>query len=153
MGEITDKLDNILKSASPEQLDNIINDNWDDLLDDDREFTKFMRGIIRRNKIKWKNVYIAAGVSESYGQKVVAMDTHPKNRDLIIRLCMGMHLNLEEINHALKLYGVQELYSRDMRDMVIISAIHNRRFDPAEVDELLVEQGLKKLSAEIKDEK
>lgn len=153
MGEITDKLDNILKSASPDQLDNIINDNWDDLLDDDREFTKFMRDIIKRNGISWKDVYIAAGVSEDYGQEVIAMRKHTKNRDLIIRFCMGMHLNLEETKHALKLYGMQELYSRDLRDMVIISAIHNRRFDPAEVDEMLIQQGLKKISAEAENDK
>ena len=68
------------------------------------------------------------------------------DRDLIIRLCLAGHFNWDETNRALKLYGLSELYAKDPRDACIIVAINNRIFDMYEIDEMLTEQGLDKLS-------
>ena len=45
--------------------------------------------------------------STSYGSKIVTMEKHTKDRDLIIRLCLAGHFNWDETNRALKLYWRQ----------------------------------------------
>ena len=98
--------------------------------------------------MKLKDLYLLSGVSESYGSKIVTMEKHTKDRDLIIRLCLAGHFNWDETNRALKLYGLSELYAKDPRDACIIVAVNNRIFDMYEIDEMLMKQGLKKLTTE-----
>ena len=76
------------------------------------------------------------------------MEKHTKNRDLIIRFCIAGHFLLDETNRALKLYGMAPLYARDKRDACLIVAINNRKYDLYELDSLLKEHGLPKLSTE-----
>ena len=76
------------------------------------------------------------------------MESHTKNRDLIIRLCIAGRFLVDEINRALKLYGMTPLYAKDKRDACIIVAINNRKYDLFEIDDLLEKQGLEKLSKE-----
>ena len=74
------------------------------------------------------------------------MEKHTKDRDLIIRLCMAGHFTWDETNRALKLYGMTELYARDKRDACLIVAINHRIYDINEVNDMLIEQGMDKLS-------
>ena len=74
------------------------------------------------------------------------MEKHTKNRDLIIRFCVAGHFMVNEINRALKLYGMNSLYAKNKRDACIIVAINNRKYNLFEIDDLLEQQGLKKLS-------
>ena len=67
---------------------------------------------------------------------------------MIIRLCLAGHFNWDETNRALKLYGLSELYAKDPRDACIIVAVNNRIFDMYEIDEMLIRQGLRKLTTE-----
>ena len=76
------------------------------------------------------------------------MEKHTKNRDLIIRFCIAGHFSLNETNRALKLYGMNPLYAKDKRDVCIIVAINNRKYNFIEIDDILMEQGLSKLSVE-----
>ena len=46
------------------------------------------------------------------------------------------------------MYGLSELYAKDPRDACIIVAVNNRIFDMYEIDEMLMKQGLKKLTTE-----
>lgn len=82
--------------------------------------------LLHEKNIKLKDVYSFAGVTESYGSKIVTMEKHTKDRDLIIRLCLAGHFNWDETNRALKLYGLSELYAKDPRDACIIVAVNNR---------------------------
>ena len=103
---------------------------------------------ISLKNIKLKDVYSFAGVSESYGSKILTMEKHTANRDLIIRFCIAGHFNWDETNRALKLYGFKELYSKDQRDAVLIVAINNRVFDLYDIDEILLQHGMERLTAE-----
>ena len=51
----------------------------------------------------------------------------------------------------MKLYGMQPLYAKDKRDACMIVAINNRKYQLFEIDDMLVEQGLKKLSPDEKN--
>ena len=73
----------------------------------------------------------------------------PKNRDLILRFCIVAHFQLNEINTALKLYEMKPLYAKDKRDACIIVAVNHRKYDLGDIDEMLENQGLMKLSKEI----
>ena len=76
------------------------------------------------------------------------MEKHTSDRDLILRFCIAGHFNWDETNRALKLYGFNELYSKDPRDACIIVAINNRIFDLGEIDNSLSEHGLETITPE-----
>ena len=77
------------------------------------------------------------------------MEKHTKNRDLILRFYIVAHFQLNEINTALKLYEMKPLYAKDKRDACIIVAVNHRKYDLGDIDEILENQGLTKLSKEI----
>lgn len=142
----TDELDKMLKDMSPDELDGYYKTNAKYMADDKKAFYYYMKNVLSDKNIKLKDVYSFAGVSESYGSKILSMEKHTKDRDLIIRLCIAGHFNWNEMNRALKLYGMSELYSKDSRDACIIVAINNRIFDMSRIDDMLEKRGLKKLT-------
>ena len=144
----TNELNDLLENMKPDQLDSYLKDNSKYMADEKKAFYYYMKDVLDEKNIKLKDVYSFAGVTESYGSKIVTMEKHTKDRDLIIRLCLAGHFNWDETNRALKLYGFSELYAKDPRDACIIVAVNNRIFDMYEIDEMLIRQGLRKLTTE-----
>ena len=142
----TDELNSILENTHPDQLSAFLKEHSRYMADDKKGFYYYFKDVLDEKNIKLKDVYSFAGVSESYGSKILTMEKHTKNRDLIIRLCIAGHFSWEETNRALKLYGLTELYAKDPRDACLIVAINNRKYDLAEVDDMLTKQGMKKLT-------
>ena len=58
---------------------------------------------------------------------------------MILRLCLGAKLTLEETQRALKIYGMSPLYSRLPRDAVIIVAIESGIYEISQLNQLLAE--------------
>ncbi len=144
----TDELDKILAGVRPEQIGDYYKDNRVYMAEGKKAFYYYMKDVLDSKNILLKDVYSFAGVTESWGSKVLTMEKHTKNRDLIIRFCIAGHFLLDETNRALKLYGMAPLYARDKRDACLIVAINNRKYDLYELDSLLKEHGLPKLSTE-----
>ena len=144
----TDELNRQLESLKPDQLDAYLTDNRRYMADGKKGFYFFMKDVLDEKNIKMKDVYSFAGVTESYGSKIFTMEKHTKDRDLIIRFCIAGHFNWDETNRALKLYGLNELYAKDPRDAVLIVAINNRIYNLYDIDELLLEHGLDRLTTE-----
>lgn len=144
----TDELNEILKSTHPEQLDAYLKDNKRYMADEKKAFYYYMKDVLDEKGIKLKDLYSFAGVTESYGSKILTMEKHTKDRDLIIRFCIAGHFTWEETSRALKLYGMSELYAKDPRDACIIVALNNRIFDFSEIDDMLTQRGLKKITAD-----
>ncbi len=144
----TYELQEQLDKMCPEDLPKYFKDNKEDIRDSKKAFYYFMKDTLIDKGIYMKDVYTTAGVSESYGSKIISQEKHTTNRDCIIRLCVAGHFNLMEINRALKLYGMNELYPKNSRDACIIVAINNRVFNLAKIDDSLAEQGLDPLSTE-----
>ena len=142
----TDELDALLMNTSPDRIADYLKTNRAYLADEKRAFYYYFTDVVKEKGIMLKDVYSFAGVSESYGSQIVAMEKHTKDRDLIIRLCLAGHFSWTEMNRALKLYGFSELYSKEPRDAVIIVALNNRIFDPYRIDEVLEAQDLKKIT-------
>ena len=142
----TNELNSILENTHPEGLSDFLKENSRYMADDKKGFYYYFKDVLDEKNIKLKDVYSFAGVSESYGSKILTMEKHTKNRDLIIRLCIAGHFSWDETNRALKLYGMTELYAKDPRDACLIVAINNRKYDLYEIDDMLAEQGMKKLT-------
>ena len=113
----TDRLEDILENTTPDQLDHYLKTNKKLMNGDKKAFYYYVKNVLAEKNIKLKDVYSFAGESESYGSKIISMEKHTTNRDLIIRLCIAGHFSWDEINKALKLYGMNELYARDPRDV------------------------------------
>ena len=139
----TDELNAILENMRPSQFDEYIKENGKYLTGSEKAFYYYMKEVLDEKHVKLKDLYIRAGISESYGGQIVRMEKHTVDRDLIIRLCIAGRFNSEETNRALRLYGMSELYSKDPRDACLIVAINNRIYDIYEINEMLKKQGLK----------
>jgi hypothetical protein len=146
----TDELEGEIGKLAPSEIEGYLKSNKNYRISDKKAFYYYFKDVIESKNIMLKDVYCRAGVSESYGSKIVSMEKHTKDRELILRLCMAGHFNWEETNRALKLYGMSELYAKDKRDAVFIVAINNRIYDMYDVDELLISHGLEKLSVDEK---
>lgn len=142
----TGKLNELLENMKPDQLDAYFKENEKYMADGKKAFYYYMKDVLDEKNVKLKDVYSFAGVTESYGSKILTMEKHTKDRDLIIRFCIAGHFNWDETNRALKLYGLSELYAKDPRDACIIVAINNRIFNLYDIDEMLMHRGLKKIT-------
>lgn len=142
----TADLDALLETMRPDQAAEFFEANREELADEGKAFYYYMKNAFDAKSLKLKDIYSFAGVSESWGEKILRMEKHTKNRDLIIRFCIAGHFSLKETNRALKLYGMTPLYSRNKRDVCMILAINNRIFDLSQVDDLLTGQGFLQLS-------
>ena len=85
----------------PGEIDEYIKNNRK-YLADGKAFYYYVKDVLDSKSIKLKDVYIQAGVSESYDGQVIRLEKHVKNRDMIIRLCIAGHFNWDEMNRALK---------------------------------------------------
>lgn len=144
----TNELEEMLEKMQPDELSGFYKENSRYMADDKKGFYYYFKDVIETKNIFLKDIYSFAGVTESWGGKIITMEKHTKNRDLIIRLCIVGHFSLEELNRALKLYGMTPLYAKDKRDACLIVAINNRIYDLAEIDEILEKQDFQKLSAD-----
>ena len=144
----TEELDKLLKNTKAAGLEGYFKDNSEYMADEEKAFYYYMKDVLVEKNIKLKEIYSFAGVSESYGSKILTMEKHTKNRDLIIRFCLAGHFSLNELNRALKLYGFRQLYSKDSRDACLIVAVNNRIFNLCDIDDMLEAHGLDKISNE-----
>ena len=146
----TDELNQLLEKTKPSQLEAYLKDNSKYLAGEPKSFYYYMKNVITEKGIKIKDIYSFAGVSASYGDKILRQEEPSRSRDLIIRLCIAGHFSWNETNRALKLYGFSELYAKNPRDACIIVALNNRIYDMAEIDDMLIKQGKEIIT---KDEK
>lgn len=144
----TKEIDEILNNLNPGEFTKFLKDNRRYMADEKKAFSYYFKDVLATKHIFQKDVFSFAGVSESYGSKIVNMERHTKDRDLIIRLCIAGHFFLDEINRALKLYGMVPLYAKNKRDACLIVSINNRIYDLAKLDDILEEHGFARLSAE-----
>lgn len=133
----TNTLTSILCSAKPENLSDYLQENAISLIQKERPFAAFMRKTIHNKGLKQQDVFLAADISEGYGYKLIAEEKHTRQRDVILRLCIAAGFNFSETQKALKLYGMNPLYSKIPRDAVFIIAVNTGMNKPEEVDALL----------------
>ena len=145
----TEELNEILVKTSPGELKGYLKENKEFLANDKRAFYDYFTDVLKEKRIKLKDVYSFADVGDSYGGQIIRQEKKTADRDLIIRFCLAGHFTFVETNRALKLYGMRELYAKEPRDACLIVAVNNRIYDLSRIDDMLEEQGQKKISSEI----
>lgn len=137
MKKTTDTLTKILKKTDPEHVGDYFKEQQGELLTGNKPFSAYMRDCIRRKKLRLQDIFLRADISEGYGYKLISGEKHTRQRDLILKLCLGAGFSLEETQRALKIYGMSPLYARFPRDAVLITAISSGKTDLACVNRLL----------------
>lgn len=140
----TNALLNILMNTGPSQIDECLS-KYNESFITEHAFTKFMRETFKKKGIVQQKIFFEAGIPERYGYKLISRERVTKRRDVILRICICSGFTLKETQQALTYYGMPELYSRSMRDAVLIIAINSKVWKIAKVDEMLTSHGLEKL--------
>ena len=141
MNKTTGTLTSILQNTEPEGLEEFFEENAEDVLEPENAFASYMRTVVREKGFRLQEVFLRADISEGYGYKLISEEKHTRQRDTILKLCLGACFSLDETQRALKIYGMSPLYARFQRDAVLISAISARKYDLAEVNDLLIRNG------------
>lgn len=139
MEKSTDTLTSILKTTSPDKIESFLSCNEDEFLKSEKPFAAYMRSCIKSKGILQQEVFANADISEGYGYKILSEEKHTKQRDTIIRLCLGASLSLDETQRALKIYGMSPLYPRIPRDSVLMVAFNSHIYNIQEVNSLLAQ--------------
>ena len=137
MEKTTNTLTNILKRTKPEKIEKYFWENAGEVLTQANPFGNYIRACAAGKKLRLQEIFLRADISEGYGYKLVSGEKHTRQRDTILKLCLGAGLSLEETQRALKIYGMSPLYARFPRDAVLISAISAGKHDLAEIYHLL----------------
>ncbi|MCR5371675.1 MAG: hypothetical protein K6E83_13295 [Clostridium sp.] len=143
----TGTLTEILKGTKPEEAGSYLSEYSDELLEKDRPFAAFMRKTLKAHGLRQQEAFLAADISEGYGYKLLAEEKHTRQRDTVLRLCLGGRFTLTETQRALKICGMSPLYPRSPRDAVLIIALNTGIYRIPEVNALLEEHGMEPLRA------
>ena len=122
-------LENILKKTSLDNIDDVIADHANSMIEPDVKFYSYMHEKMNEKGMKIGDVIYEADLDKRYGYKLLNMEKTTPQRDLILRICYAMKLNLEETQKALKLYGMSELYPKIKRDAIMMVMFNDRPGD------------------------
>lgn len=139
----TDDLMNTLHGANPEQVQTYLRQHF---AQGQPNFVSYMDELLARKGLKRQEVLLRANLPQKYGYKLLTGEAHTTNRDKLLRLCFAMELDLKQTQRALKLYGMNELYPKNQRDVILIVALGKKQYDISQVDEELKKLGLAPLS-------
>ena len=142
----TDKLTDVLKKAKPEDLTAYFEEHWESIIQEERPFATFMRMLLREKGLKQQELFVLADIPERYGYRLISEERHTKQRDIILRFCIGGKFSLDETQKALRLAGFPILYPKLPRDAVLMVAVNRSIGDVHAVDSLLTEHGLETLA-------
>lgn len=136
----TDEMLGRLKESS--DINAYLKENEDYMINGD--IAQYLRDIIQEKKLVKAKVLKRAEINENYGYQIFMGARNP-SRNTLIQLCIGMELELEETQSALKFANYAPLYAKSRRDSVIISGIlqHSSVF---EINNLLYDFGEETLS-------
>lgn len=134
----TDNLMNTLKRTSPSEVKDYMQKHFKE---GEPVFSTYMDHLLQQKKLKRQDVLIKANLPQKYGYKLLTGETHTTDRDKILRICFSMEMTLKETQRALKLYGMNELYPKIKRDVLLIVALGQKMFDIDQVNDMLMHEG------------
>ena len=104
------------------------------------DFPTFIDTMIREHKIKRKNIAIRSGMSQDYTYKLLRGDKKTTERDYILAICIAIGMNLAQVQHALRIYGMPALSKADLRSHIISLGISEGK-DIDEINDWLEKSG------------
>lgn len=118
----TEKLLELLKKSG--SIDSYLQENKDFLID--CNIKEYLNMLIQEKHLTIAQLSRDADVSDRYCYQFLS-PSNPRtpSREILLRLCIGMQLNLDEAQTALKIARLAPLYPKDERDSIIIFGINN----------------------------
>ncbi len=116
----TDELLSQLKESN--NINSYMKENQSNLIQ--KSLAEYLNELLEQKKLKKADVIRKSEVNEIYSYHIFSGKRTP-SRDKLICICLGMDLNVEEINQALKYAGYGILYARNKRDSIIIWGIEH----------------------------
>lgn len=149
----TKDLEDEILSKNMDNIQAMLNDDKNKLVDEvtKTEFSDYVKDIIDKKGFKIKDVIHNAYLSESYGRHIIGGQVKCKDRDNILKICIGGNFDILETNRALKLCGLAPLYAKNKKDAIIMVAINNKKYDIDYINDLLIENNLEALDIKIDD--
>lgn len=126
MDETTENLMNALRDAGPGEVQTYLREHFSQ---GQPNFVTYMDAVLAEKRMKRQDVLLRAELPQKYGYKLLTGEAHTTDRDKILRICFAMELTLKQTQRALKLYGMNELYPKNPRDVVLIVALGRRMYD------------------------
>ena len=87
-----------------------------------RDFVSFIDDYISSHGFTRAFIINKANLT-NYGYRILDGTKHTKNRNLILRICLAMGMNLDDTQKALKFYNMRLLDDALFRDQIIIACI------------------------------
>lgn len=134
----TELLMNTLKNISPSEVKDYLQEQFKE---GEPSFSSYIDTLLEEKNLKRQDVLIRANLPQKYGYKLLTGESHTTDRDKILRICFSMEMTLKETQRALNLYGMNELYPKIKRDVLLIVALGQKIFDIDQVNELLKSGG------------
>ena len=79
--------------------------------------------LLEEKNLKQPEVIKQAGLNATYGYEIFTGRKKKPSRDVVVKLALAMHVNLDDANKLLKISDNSELYSKCKRDVILIYAI------------------------------
>ena len=134
----TELLMNTLKNISPSEVKDYLQEQFKE---GEPSFSSYIDTLLEEKNLKRQDVLIRANLPQKYGYKLLTGESHTTDRDKILRICFSMEMTLKETQRALNLYGMNELYPKIKRVVLLIVALGQKIFDIDQVNELLKSGG------------
>lgn len=130
----TNELHQLLRKIKDEQeLEHYIKDELPP--QDSMAFHIYFNSYLNQNHLKKSNIIQASGINRTYAYQILKGEKNP-SRDKMLALTLAAEMDLDHINHCLKLAGMSELYEKVRKDAIIIFALH-KKLNISEINELL----------------
>jgi len=91
-----------------------------------RNLPMHLEMLLEKKKLKKADVARDSQIDRKYVCQIFSGEKNP-SRDKLILIAFGLHLSDMETQTMLKLSGKRELYVRDVRDVIILSCLQNRK--------------------------
>ena len=98
---------------------------------------EYLEKLLQEKHLKKSRCIQDADLQRNYGYQIFSGERTP-TRDKVLRLCIAMHLTLEETHALLCSTGYADLYPKNRRDSILIFALE-KKLSVLEANELLYE--------------
>ena len=106
-------------------------------------FVQFMDEYISHNGLIRQTIMRRADIAVSFGYKLLTGEKHTKNRNIILRLCIAMQMELDDLQKVLSLYGMNALSDNQRDNIISVGVVYRQSVDA--IDDWLVNLGLEAL--------
>lgn len=117
------------------------------IIDPFSEFIDYMKKLVKQKGISKRDVFYLSDIPVNYGYKLLLGEKRTKQRDIIIRICFCSKFDINELQEALRLYEMPELYLRIKRDKMIAEAFKKELKNIDAFNEFLIKNNVEPLKS------